>query len=153
MSDRRPVHVDRDLLDQFLGQRHQVVIIRVGLVELEHRELRIVLRRDAFVAEVAIDLIDAVESADDEALEIELGGDAEEEVDVEGVVMGDERTRHRAAGDGLHHGRLDFDVAAGVEEFADGAQDLGALDEDVADVNLFGFLRFGCAFSGRASLS
>ena len=56
--------------------------------------------------------------------------------------------RHRAAGDGLHHGRLDFDVAAGVEEFADGAQDLGALDEDVADVNLFGFLRFGCAFSG-----
>ncbi len=65
--------------------------------------------------------------------------------------MGHEGTSHGATGDGLHHGGLDFDVAARVEEFADGAQHLSALDEDVADVNLLGFLRLGCAFGGSSA--
>ena len=59
---------------------HQVVVVGVGLVELEHGELGIVLGADAFVAEVAIDLVDAVHAADHQALEVELGRDAEEEV-------------------------------------------------------------------------
>ena len=107
-------------LDQLLGELHQVVVVGVGLVELEHGELGVVLGADAFVAEVAVDLVDAVEAADDQALQIELRRDAQEEVHVERVVMGLEGPRRGAAGDLLHHRRFDFEVAALVEEAGGG---------------------------------
>ena len=56
-----------------------VVVVGVGLVPLEHRELGVVLGRDALVAEVLADLVDALEAADDQPLEVELGGDPQVE--------------------------------------------------------------------------
>ena len=134
VGDGGAVDFFRDEGDEFFGEVHQVVVVGVGLVELEHGELGVVLGADAFVAEVAVDLVDAVEAADDEALEVELGRDAQGEVDVERVVVGGEGAGGGAAGDGVHHGGFDFEVAAVVEEVADGAEDGGALDEDFADV-------------------
>ncbi len=52
------------------------MVVAVGLVELEHGELGVVFGADTFVAEIAVDFVDAVEAADYEALEEELGGDA-----------------------------------------------------------------------------
>ena len=78
---------------QLLGQRHQLLVVGVGLVELEHRELGVVLRRDALVPEVARDLVDALEAADDEPLQIQLRRDAQEEIHVERVVVRHERPR------------------------------------------------------------
>jgi hypothetical protein len=49
-----------------------------------------VLGGDALVAKVLAELVDLLEAADDEALEIELGGDAQVERAVEGVVTGGE---------------------------------------------------------------
>ena len=89
---------------------HQVVIVRVGLVELEHRELGVVLGADALVAEVAVDLVDAVKAADDQPLQIKLRRDAQKEIQIERVVVRREGPRRRAAGDLLHHRRLDFEV-------------------------------------------
>ena len=109
------------------------MVVRVGLVELEHGELGIVLGGDAFVAEVPVDLVHAIESADDQALEIELRRDAQEERDVERVVVGGEGPGHGAAGDGLHHRRFDLDVAARIKEVAQGSQHLRALDEYIAE--------------------
>ena len=65
-------------------------------------------------------------------LEVELGGDAQVEVAVQRVVMGDERARRGAAGERLQDGRLDLDEAALVQEAAHGGDDPGALDEDFA---------------------
>ena len=62
-------HLAHEPGEHLLGQGHQVARARVGLVELEHRELGIVLRRDALVAEVAVDLVDPRHAADDEALQ------------------------------------------------------------------------------------
>jgi len=78
---------------------------------------------DAFVAEVAIDLEDPRHAADEEPLEIELGRHAEEERNAERVVMGHEGPRGRAAGDRLHHRRLDFEEAARVHEAAHAVDD------------------------------
>ena len=66
-------------------------------VELEHRELGVVLRRDPFVAEVAVDLVDPLEAADHQPLQVQLGRDAQVEVDVERVVVRHERAAPRAA--------------------------------------------------------
>src|SRR5687768_8194554 len=124
-SERYLLAVEGDLvaLDRFVrhvGQhlfrhRHQLVVVAVGLVELQHREFGVVLGRDPLIPEITVDLVDAFNAADGEALEVELRGDAQVEPHVERVVMGHEGPRQRAAGDRLHHRRLDFQVTAGVE--------------------------------------
>ena len=109
---------------------------RVRLIELEHRELGVVLTRQPFVAEVAVDLVDPLESADDEALQVQLRRDPHEQLHVERVVMRDERARGGAADDRMHHRRLDLEEVARVEELADAAHDLRALAEHRADVGI-----------------
>ena len=95
------------------------VVVRVGLVPLEHRELGVVLVRDALVAEVLADLVDPLEPAHDQALEVELVGDPQEQVAVERVVVGHERARERAAVERLEDRRLDLEEAALVEPAPD----------------------------------
>src|SRR5258708_3371335 len=62
VGDAGAVDLFCDEDDEFFAELHQVVVVGVGLVELEHGELEVVFCTDAFVAEVAVDLIDAVES-------------------------------------------------------------------------------------------
>jgi hypothetical protein len=50
----------------------------------------------------------ALEAADDHALEVQLGGDAQREGAAEGVMVRHKRPRVGAAGDGLEHGGLDL---------------------------------------------
>ena len=95
-----------------LGQRHQVAVVGVAPVELEHRELGVVLRRDPLVPEVTVDLEHSFDAADGQPLEVELGRDAQVERHVERVVMRRERPGQRAAGNRLHHRRLDLEEAA-----------------------------------------
>ncbi len=101
-----------------LDQVHQIGVVRVRLIQLQHRELGIVSGRHTLVAEVAIDLVHALEAADHQTLQIKLRRDAQIQIDVERVVMRDERPRHRAARDRLHHRRLDFQEVQRVEEIA-----------------------------------
>ena len=99
-------------LQEQLGHRHQVAIVGVGLIELEHRELRVVLRRDALVPEVPVDLVDPRHAADDQPLEVQLGRDPQVQLHVLRVVVGHERPGEGAARDRLHHRRLDLEKAA-----------------------------------------
>ena len=55
-----------------LREVHHVVVVRVRLVQLDRRELRVVPRRDAFIAPDATQLKDALEAAHHEALEVQL---------------------------------------------------------------------------------
>ncbi len=106
---------ERRLLDQLAGEYGDRVVVAVGLVGLEHRELGAVRGVRALVAEVAVDLEDLLEATDDAPLEEQLGCDPQEHVEVERVDVRDERPRGRAAVQGLQHRRLDLDEAALVE--------------------------------------
>ncbi|ABA50357.1 Hypothetical protein BURPS1710b_2724 [Burkholderia pseudomallei 1710b] len=120
VPDRRGAErVDGRLADQPLGEVHQPAVIGVRGVELHHREFRIVARRHAFVPEVAVDLEHALEAADDQALQVKLGRDAQEHLHVERIVMRDERLRGRAARDRVQHRRLDFHEIGVAHELAD----------------------------------
>ena len=68
-----------------------------------------------------------LETADDQALEVQLGRDAQVHIDVERIVMGDERTGSRAARDGVEARGLNLHKAAGIHEVADLAHDGGTL--------------------------
>ncbi len=132
--DRRPEDLERDALEQLLDPRHRVAVVGVRLVPLEHRELRLVLVRDALVAEVLADLVDALEPSDDQALQVELGRDPQVEIGVELVRMRHERVREGPTEARLQDGRLDLDEALLVEVAADRRDDARPQQEELARV-------------------
>jgi hypothetical protein len=83
------------------------------------------------VPEVAVDFVDAVEPAHDQALQVQFGRDAQVQIHVQGVVVRAERPGVRAAQHRVHHGRFDFHVAAVVQELADVLDDLRAGSKDL----------------------
>ena len=121
-----------DFPQQILGKVHEIGIHRVGLIELQHGEFGIVPGGKPFVAEVAVELEHFAAAADEQPLEIQLGGDAQIHRQVERVVVGDERARRGATGDHLQHRRFDFHESGVVKVVADRAHDVGAQCEAFA---------------------
>ena len=74
-------------------------VIGVGHVELELGELGVVLEGDALVAEIAPDLVDPIQPAHQQAFEVKLKRNAQVEILVELVVVGDEGLGSRTAVD------------------------------------------------------
>ncbi len=116
---RRAEYVLRRPRDELLDPFHRVAVVGVCLVPLEHRELGVVLERDALVAEVLADLVHLLEPADDQPLEVQLGGDAQVAILVERVVVRHERLCESSAVARLQHGRLDLDEPPLVEDSPD----------------------------------
>ncbi len=129
---RRAAHLKGNLRDHLLSQVHHVMIIGICLIGLHRGELRIVPGVHSLVAEDPADLIHPVKAAHDEALQVQLRLDPQEHVDVQGVVMRLERARGRADLQRVQDGRIHLKVAPAVQKGADGVDDAGALDEDVA---------------------
>ena len=77
-----------------------------------------------------------VKAANDEALEVELRRDAQIEIDVQRIMVRDERARCCAAGDCREYRRLDLEVIAVIEVLTDGLDDLRALAEGIADLRI-----------------
>ena len=115
-----PERLLRGVRDHLLRHAHDVLVVDVGLVRLEHRELGVVLVRHALVAEVLAQLVHLLEPADDEALQVQLGGNPQVQVAAQFVVVRRERPRQRAAVERLQHRCLDLEEAPPVEEPAEG---------------------------------
>ena len=126
--------LERDRRDHRLEETHHVLVVGVGLVALQHRELGVVVGVDALVAEDAAELVHLVHAAHDEPLEVELGGDAQVQPPVERAVLGHERLGHGARRHGDQHGRVHFEEAALVEEAAHRRDDLAPGAHDVVHV-------------------
>ena len=119
---------------RLFGQPHDVAIVGVRLVQLEHGELGVPAIAEALVAEDAADLEDLLEATGDQPLEIQLGRHAQVHVHVERVVVRDERLRVRASRQRLQDRRLDFDEAAIFEPAPHERHEPAAKLEDPADV-------------------
>ena len=104
---------------QFFSEIHEVMIILIRLVELEHGELRIVPGRHAFIAEIAVDFEYLLDASHNKAFQIQLRRYAQVELHVERVVMGHEWARRRATRNRLHHRCLHLEIASRDEKLAD----------------------------------
>ncbi|RMS27317.1 hypothetical protein ALP71_05775, partial [Pseudomonas coronafaciens pv. garcae] len=124
----------RQFTEQLLGEVHVVFVVSVRLVKLEHGELGVVPGRNAFVAEVAVDLKDFFEPADHQTLEVQLWRDTQEHFQVECIVMGFERLGSSTAGNGLQHRRFDFEEVALHQEATDMSDYLRAHAERLTHV-------------------
>ena len=87
----------------------------------------------ALVAEDAANLIHAVHAAHDQALQVQLGLDAQHHVHIQRVVVGIERAGGRADLKRGQDGGVDLQEALLVQVGADLLQDLAALDKSVFD--------------------
>ena len=87
---------------------------------------------DALVAEILAELVDALEAADDEALEIQLGGDPQVEVAIQRVVVRDEGARSSTTVERLKHRRLDLNEVRVIERAPNARDHLGARHEAIA---------------------
>lgn len=122
--------------DKLLGQVHDVVHIGVGPVELASGELGVMGQVDALVTELTANLVDTVQTTDGQHLEVQLGGNTHEHVEVEVVVVGDEGLGGGTTSNHVHHRGLDFQEVALVQEVAQVRDHLGARDELVTDVGV-----------------
>ena len=73
------------------------------------------LDRDAFIPKITIDLVNAIHAADNKPLQIKFRRDAEKQIEIQRVVMRDERSRRGAAVDRLHHRRFNFNKPARIQ--------------------------------------
>ncbi len=79
------------------------MIVFIGNIELEHRELRVVPCGYPLVPEVLVKFVHAFISADEKPLEIQFRSNAEIEVNAERVMMCSKRFGSCPAGDLVHH--------------------------------------------------
>ena len=94
---------------QFFGEGHQVLVVPIRGVELHHGELGVVTHRDAFVAEVAVDLKHTLKPTHDQSFQVQLWRDAQEHLLVQRVVVRGEGLGVCTAGDGVQHRRFNFE--------------------------------------------
>ncbi|MNG56545.1 hypothetical protein D3C79_146270 [compost metagenome] len=80
---------------------------------------------DAFVTEVTVDFEHTLKTANHQTLQVQFRRDTQVHVQIQRVVMGDERTGRRAAWDHLHHWRFDFHKITANHELTDARHNLG----------------------------
>ena len=88
--------------------------------------------RDAFVTEVAVDLEHPLKATHNQALEVELGRDAQEHLLVQRVVVGGEGPGVGAARYRVQHGRFNFQKVVRHHELAHTTDSLAARREALA---------------------
>ena len=125
-DDRGTSGIDGGGGDESLGEVHHVGVVGKGLVQLHHRELRVVARGDSFVAEYTSDFKDSLHAANDEALEVQLECDAQVLLHVEGVVVCDEWTSMCTACFHMQHGGFYFGELATMKRATETGDDFVA---------------------------
>ena len=90
----------------------------------------------ALVAEDTAHLIDLVHTADDQPLQVQLRLDAQDHIQIQGVVVGVEGTGVGADLKGGQDGSIHLQEALGIQEVAQLPEDQAALDEGVLDLGV-----------------
>ncbi len=123
-----------DLGHQCFNQFHYRPAISVGLIDLEHGELGIMLAGEAFISEVPVQFIDLLESTDQEPFQIELRSDPEIHLTIERGIECLKRPRRRAARDHLHHRSLHFKKTPLFQKSSDLPDNPGAAAEKILHI-------------------
>ena len=136
-QNRSAVHCHLSLVHDLLRHIHRGFHITVGHIAFHRCEFRIVIPVHAFVAEHMTHLVNTVQSADDQPLQIKLVGDAHIQIDVKGVVMSDKRPCVGSAGNRRQDRRVHLHVTVVLFQHPfDLVYDLCSLDKSVANLRV-----------------
>ena len=89
--------------DQAGKQIGHIIVIGIGLIGFQTGKFRIMAFINTFVAEVAADFKHTVKTADDQTLQIKLRSNAQIQIHVQRIVMGNERFGVGAAHNRMKH--------------------------------------------------
>ena len=123
---RLPEEIVEQSTDEFFREGHEVLVAGVGLIELDHREFRVVARGQAFVPEVLVEFVYLGKPPHEQALQVQLRGDAQVERLLQCVVEGLEGSGRSPSGDRVHHRRFDLEETSLIEEGPNPTDDLGS---------------------------
>lgn len=138
--------------EKILGDLNDVFVVSVGHVKLASGELGIVSQIDSFVTEQTSNLVDTVDSSDNEHFVVELRSDTQEQVHVQIVVMGDKRLGSGSTSNLVHDRGLDFEETEVVEVAAQESDNLAADDKVVLDTRVKDQIQVALAESESRSM-
>ena len=139
-----------NLLEEVLGKLAHAGQVRVGGVCLHRGELWVMREVGALVSELTTKLVDALKTANKQALQWKLGCNAQVVLGVQRVVVRDERLCICAAKNLLENRGLNLHVAVRLHELTDDGDDLGALAEHVADLGVHDKVNVALAITNLA---
>ena len=131
---RHDAVVGNDLCGSFedaFGFIHDVLEVKISSICFEHGKFRVVMRIDAFITENASDFINAFHSADDQAFQMQFKSDAQIKLNIERIVVSDERTSRSTAGLRMQDGRFNFKEAVFVKIATNCRHDATAINETI----------------------
>ena len=111
--------------DQLFGQVHHRAVVAVRLIDFQHREFGVVPGVNSFVTVDPAQFVHPLDPSDQEPFEVQLQGDSQEQVDIQGVVVRNERPRGSPARDRVQGRPLDFHEPFRGQRAADRVDDLG----------------------------
>ncbi len=126
------------VLDQFTAAVDPHVVVGVRLICLQQGEFGVVAEVDTFVAERASQLEDALDPADAQPLEVQLGSDAQVEIEIVGVDVGEERAGVGATVDLLQDRGFDLQKPLADQGFANRVQYAAAGPDEVTRLGVDG---------------
>ena len=104
-----------DLSKHGFSEVHQIMIIRVRLIELHHGEFRIVPRGESFVTKITVNFEYFFKSTHNQTLQIQLGCDAQVHSLIQRIVMRHKWLGTRTTRDHMHHGCFHFHKTLGLK--------------------------------------
>ena len=104
----RTQHFSSHLAQHVFCEIHQVIKVGVGLIELQHGELRIMSRGQTFIAEVAVDLVDALKATHYQTLQIKLRRNTQVHINIQRIMVSHKRTCHSTTRNNLQHWGFNF---------------------------------------------
>ena len=96
-----------------------MLVSRIGLVELNHGEFRVVFRGNSFVSKCSSKFINSLKPSDDKSFKVKLGSYSQVKVHVKSVVMSNKRFCGRTSRDRVKHGGLYFQKIPFVKKPSD----------------------------------
>ena len=139
-----------NLLEEILGQLAHTGQVRVGGVCLHRGELWIMREVGALISELTTKLVDALKTANKQALQRKLGCNAQVVLGVQRVVVRDEWLCVCAAKNLLENRGLNLHVAVRLHELADDRDNLRALAKYVADLGVHDKVNVALAITNLA---
>ena len=134
---RRAAHVLRYGAVHIFDEVHHALVVGIGLIHLHRGEFGVVEGVHALVAEDTADLVHALQPADYQPLQIELGLYAKVHVDIQRVVMRLEGARRRAYLERGEYGRINLQIAEVIEILPYLAYYLRTLDKCRAHLGVY----------------
>jgi hypothetical protein len=123
-------------VDEIFGNIHHIGVIGICLIKLKHGKLGIMLSGYAFISVHTAKLIDFLQPAYDQTLQMKFQSNPHIKIHIKGIMVRNERPCTCSSGNGMQRRSLDFNVTSRIKEFPHCLEHSCALQKHPAHVRI-----------------